>query len=111
MTQLTGFKTDRIGSYIEHDPDATLDYTMDWSDWLSSGDPLDTVIWRVSTITGDPAPMTLGSNTTNTITGVSTVLVSGGSAGNVYTLTCRITTDNGLIDERFFRLFAKNRTL
>ena len=111
MTQLTGFRTDRIGSFIEKDPDATLDYTMDWSDWLSSGDPLDQVVWTVSTITGDPRPMTLGSNTTNTNTGVSTVLVSNGSAGNVYTLTCRVTTDNGLIDERFFRLFVKNRTL
>ena len=110
MTTITGFRTDRLGSFIEKDPDARLDYTMDWSDWLSASDALQTVVWRTSTIAGDPAPLTLGSNTTNTGTGITTVLVSGGSAGNTYTVTCKITTSGALIDERYFRIIAKNRT-
>jgi hypothetical protein len=109
MTTTTGFRTDRLGSYIEKDPDARLDYTIDWSDWVSN-DTLQTAVWRTSTITGDPAPLTLVSNVTNTGQGVSTVLITGGSAGNTYTVTCKVTTTNALIDERYFRIIAKNRT-
>lgn len=111
MTQLTGFRQDKLGAYIEKDPEATLDYTMDWSDWLASGDPLVDSTWTTSTITGDADPIVLGTVTTSPITGQSTVIVSGGTAGNAYTLTCQIETDNGLVDERYFRLFVKNRTL
>jgi len=110
MTQLTGFKTDRIGSYIEKDPQAKLDYTMDWSDWLPSGDPLQSAEWRVSTVTNDTANVIIHSNTTSGITGLSTAIISGGSAGNTYTVTCRITTTNGLIDERYFRLSVRDRS-
>lgn len=111
MTQLTGFKTDRQGAYIEKDPDATLDYSIDWSDWLSQGDSLQTSTWTISTIAGDTAPVTQESTAINTITSTATIVVSGGGANNIYKLTNRITTDNGLVDERYFRLFVKNKTL
>lgn len=111
MTQLTGFRTDRSGAYIEKDPDAVLDYSMDWSDWLSAGDALTTATWTVSTISGDTSPMAVDSSSINTLTGIATAIVSGGTANNTYTLKCHITTDNGLVDERTFRLLVKNRSL
>jgi hypothetical protein len=111
MTQLTGFRSDRQGAYIEKDPDATLDYSMDWSDWLSAGDNIATATWSVSTITGDADPVTVDSSSTNTLTGIATAIVSGGTVNNTYTLKCHVTTDNGLIDERTFRLLVKNRSL
>ena len=114
MTQITGYRTDKTGSYIEKDPQAKLDFTMDWSDWLASGDPLRTVVWRASAATtyvGTPgANLTIHSNTTSTINGTTTAIISGGSAGNTYTVTCNITTDNGLIDERFFRIQVRDRS-
>jgi hypothetical protein len=30
MATLTGFKTDRVGAYIEKDPYAQLDYSLDF---------------------------------------------------------------------------------
>ena len=110
MTQLTGFRTDRIGSYIEKDPQARLDYSMDWSDWLASGDPIQVAQWSVSTVTSDTANVVIHSNTTSGVTGISTAIISGGSAGNIYTVTCKITTTNGLIDERYFRLSVQDRS-
>ena len=111
MTQLTGFRTDRLGAFIDKDPDATLDYSMDWSDWLAQGDALATQEWRVSTIAGDASPMSVTSSSLNGVTATTTAIVTGGTAGNTYTLTCKVTTDGGLTDERYFRIIAKNRSL
>jgi hypothetical protein len=111
MTTITGFKADQYGAYIEKDPQANLDYSVDWSDWLAQGDNLRTSSWTISTVSGDGSPLTQTANTTNTNTSTSTIYVSGGSAGNTYTVTNHITTDNGLVDERYFRIRVKNRSL
>jgi len=111
MTIITGFKADQYGAYIEKDPDATLDYSVDWTDWLAQGDSLQTSVWTVSTVTSDYRPLLQNSNTVNTVTSVGTVFISNGSAGNTYTLTNRVTTDSGLTDERYFRMRIKNRSL
>lgn len=111
MSNITGFRTDRSGAWIEHDPDSRLDYSLDWSEWLSSGDNLATSTWTASTITGDAAPIVINSQNTNTSTGISTAVISGGTAGRIYTIKNRITTGSGLIDERTFRLVVKNRSL
>lgn len=111
MSNITGFRTDRSGAYIEHDPDSRLDYSLDWSEWLSSGDTLSASTWTVSTITGDSAPITVESVNTNSNTGITTAILSGGTAGNIYTVKCRITTGSGLIDERTFRLVVRDRSL
>lgn len=111
MTTITGFKADQYGAYIEKDPDAILDYSIDWTDWLAQGDSLQTSVWTVSTVTADYRPLVQNSNTVNTVTSVGTVFIGNGSAGNTYTLTNRITTDSGLTDERYFRMRIKNRSL
>ena len=111
MSNITGFRTDRSGAWIEHDPDSRLDYSLNWSEWLSGGDTLSTSSWTVSTITGDAAPLVIHSQNTNTVTGISTAVISGGTAGNIYTVKNRVTTGSGLIDERTFRLIVKNRSL
>ena len=69
------------------DPDATLDYEFDWSDWLTPiGDTIVSVQWVLS------AGLTLvnGSNTTTS----ATAFVSGGVDGDQETLTCRVTTNS-----------------
>lgn len=111
MSNITGFRTDRLGAWIEHDPDSRLDYSLDWSEWLSSGDTLSTSTWTVSTITGDTAPLDVESVNTNTQTGITTAIISGGTAGNTYTVKCAVETGSGLIDERTFRLIVRDRSL
>ena len=112
MTTISGYKTDRVGAYIEKDPDAKLDYTIDWSNWIVGGDTIANSHWIVSTIDSDPNPMS--EWTSNVLTAVdsrTTVYLQGGSVGNVYTITNRITTGNQLVEDRFFRIFVKQRTL
>lgn len=105
---LNGFRKDREGAYIVKDPQSTLDYSVDWSDWVSTGDDIITSVWTLSTITGDTAP--ISNEDTNLSSNVATVWISGGQLGKIYTVTNTITTDNGLIDERFFRLIIKNKS-
>jgi hypothetical protein len=74
------------------DPDATLDWVWDWNEWLDEGE----------TITNSQFFTTVGlvisqqANTSKT----ATVWLSGGTAGQVYQVTNRITTSTGRIDDR-----------
>ena len=43
MPSLTGFQEDRVGVYIEKDPYAVLDYTLDWTNWMPDGDTITSV--------------------------------------------------------------------
>jgi hypothetical protein len=109
MTQLTGFKSDHIGSYIVKDPESTLDYSINWEDWLDTGDTITGSNWTIETIAGDTDPV-LRTTDGFVGTGLTTIWVSGGTAGNNYRITNTITTDNGLTDERYFRVFVKDRS-
>ncbi|MCF6197632.1 MAG: hypothetical protein L3J50_13130 [Emcibacter sp.] len=81
------------------DPDAVLDYVIDWSvGYLLSTEQITASSWfilpqgAVDDLAIDTMPPV--------VSGVATVFVSGGIAGKSYQLTNRITTDQGRIDER-----------
>jgi len=85
-------------SYFLHDPDSgPLDYSVDFTSWLSSGDTVSTVSWSVS-----PSGPTLSSPSLSGA--VATTKVTGGTLGDVYRLTARATSANGLIDDRSMEL-------
>ena len=109
MATLTGYLRDSKGIYIDKDPSAVLDYTLDWSEYTQAGDSVSTATWTTSVISGDAAPLTIGVASVNN--DKATVLISGGTAGNIYTVTCAITTTENLVDRRNFRIVVKNRTL
>lgn len=72
---------------FKKDPNATLDYTFDWTDFLAPiGDTIASVTWVLST----GLTKVSQSNTTTT----ATAFVSGGTVGDTATLTCRITTNS-----------------
>ena len=73
------------------DPEAVLDYQVDWSDWLDD-DTIDTSEWTV------PAGLTEDSDS-NTYT-VAKVWLSGGTSGTTYAVENKITTADGRTDER-----------
>lgn len=75
------------------DPDASLDYRVDWEDWLNS-DTISSVAWTVG------SGLTQGTTTNTTL--VATIWLSGGTAGTDYEVTCRITTASGRVNDRTF---------
>lgn len=65
-------------------PSDILVYTIDWSDWLNSGDSIATSTWSLTSGV---------TKVTDTSTASTTVIkVSGGTNGTSYTLTNTVTT-------------------
>lgn len=82
------------------DPDAILDYVIDWSTWLDS-DTISTSVWVVpSGITEDS-----DSNTTTT----ATIWLSGGTLGTSYSVVNRITTAAGRTDDRTITITIREK--
>lgn len=82
------------------DPVAVLDYQVDWTAWLASGE----------TITGTPTIEAAGltvnpnSNSTQVSSGKVTFWLGGGVAERFYNVSCQITTSAGRTDRRTFSL-------
>jgi hypothetical protein len=94
MTRTFGLRID--GYYApDKDPDAVLDYSIDWSEWLAD-DTIDTSEWTV------PEGIT-GGATSKTDTAV-TIWLSGGTAGQTYTIRNRITTAGGRTNDQTFKI-------
>lgn len=74
------------------DSSAVLDYSIDWSAWLGT-DTIATSTWTDAT-----AGITVNSNSFTTT--ATKVWLSGGTAGQQYRLTNRITTAGGRTDDR-----------
>lgn len=83
------------------DPDATLDYGVDWSDWLAQGE----------TITGSVWTLTAGITKYNESYGTTatTVWLQGGVSGTTYRATNHITTSEGRQDDRTLTIKVKDR--
>lgn len=84
------------------DPDAKLDYSVDWTDWLNGVDVIDTSTWAIT-----PTGPTLSAPThddTGTI-----VWVDGCTVDTTYRLTNSIVTDDGREDDRTITLHCEQR--
>lgn len=85
----------------QKDPDAVLDYRWDWSPWLADGE----------TITASqvivPSGITANSNSNDTTS--ATVWLAGGSVGETYSVTNRITTSESRIDDRTMHIAVLQR--
>ena len=91
-----------MATTYKKDPNATLDYLFDWSAWLTDiSDTITSVDWVLS----DGLTEVSSSNTT---TG-ATIFVSGGTLDEIETVTCRITTAGGRIDDRTVNLKMVSR--
>jgi hypothetical protein len=109
MPDVSGYKKDVFGSYIDKDPAAILDYTVDWSEWLPLGATILDSTFAVSTIPGDTQPLSVVTD--SVVGGQCIVELSGGTAGNIYTVTNTIETSDGQTDRRRFRIRAVERFL
>jgi len=87
------------------DPDAVLDYSVDWGAEYLSGDILATSEWSV--IPDEPGGVSVaGSNFDDK---VATVKAAGGLAGRVYQLINHVVLASGLIDSRSIVLRVEKR--
>ena len=87
------------------DPDARVDFSIDWSDWLGS----DTISASSWTYSGPSSPSGMVEESESNSTTATTVEVSGGTANRDYYATNRITTAAGLTDERTILIRVRNR--
>jgi hypothetical protein len=110
MSTITGYRQDQQGSWIAKDPEAQLVYTMDWSEWLATGQTVTAVNYTENSRVNDTAPLVIESEG---VTGAGTKTyaeISGGAVGKIYTVTAEITTDDGAVDRRSFRIKVENRS-
>ena len=110
QTNRSGFNQTNYGLEIEKDVEAQLTYTFDWSEWLEAGDTVADVEYSAAARRNDPTPIELTSSgiadsSTNTY-----VEISGGQVDKTYVVTVKVTTANGLIDRRNFKVIVTNRS-
>jgi len=109
MTTSSGFRQDVKGSWIPKDPDAQLVYSLDWAtEWLPQGASIVNVSHTITPVT-TPA-LTIVSQGVQS-GGVTYVELSGGSAGEIYTIETTATLDDGAVDSRRFRIKCEDRYL
>lgn len=83
------------------DPDDILDYSFDWTAWVATNETISTSTWILS-------PGIVQNSATNT-TLIATVWLSGGTAGNPYSVTNRITTNQGRTVDRTMTIRVTNK--
>lgn len=104
----TGFNQTNTGLEIDKDVEAQLTYSFDWAEWLEGSDSIATAEYSVNARRNDPTPIVIESEgTSGTITYVE---LSGGQVEKTYIVTCKLTTTNGLVDRRNFRLKVIERS-
>lgn len=86
-------------SYVK-DPDAVLDYQVDWSAWLD-GDTITTSEWIV--------PDGIVKDSDSHTDTAATIWLSGGTLNTTYLVTNRITTAAGRTDDRTIRITIRDR--
>lgn len=89
-------------STFTKDPEAVLDYYIDWSDWLDE-DVISTSEWTV------PAGITSVDGKEAATDTITTLWLSGGTAGTAYQLVNHIVTDDGREEDRTLIIVVKER--
>ena len=100
----SGFQATNTGLTIDKDPSAQLTYTLDWVNWLEDADTVASAVWSAAARRNDPTPITVvssGITDSNTDTYIE---LSGGQVDKTYIVTCKVTTTDGLVDRRNFRV-------
>ena len=114
MANLTGFKRDNKGLYIEKAAGANIKYGVDFTDYLTTGDAISSASVAIESISGDSSPLAMPTGAGTDIV-ISNALVNirlnGGSAGNIYNVDVTIVTSNGDTDIRRFRIAITDKHL
>lgn len=85
---------------FQKDPSATLDYTLNWKEWLGD-DRISSVVWTV------PAGIA-NAGVANSPT-TTTIFLSGGTSGTSYSVYVTVTTTQGRIEKRTIKINVLER--
>jgi hypothetical protein len=88
------------------DPDEVLDYTIDWTDRLSS-ETITLSTWTITCEDEDSPDLTEDSNAISTV--YTVIWLSGGTLGLTYLLTNHITTSAGREMDQTVKLKLKTK--
>jgi hypothetical protein len=89
-----------MASTFVKDPDAVLDYQVNWAAWLGA-DTISTSDWSAA------AGITVDSESETTT--AATVWLSGGTAGEEYAVRNRIVTAAGRTDDRTLTIVVEEK--
>ena len=89
-----------MSSTYTKDPDAVLDYMVDWEQWLD-GDTISTSTWTV------PSGITKDSDSKTDTT--ATVWLSGGTLNDDYEVVNRIVTAGGRTEDRTLTIRVRTK--
>lgn len=92
-------------SLLLKDPDAILDYAIDWGAEYLNGDVIDQSSWSVEPI--EPGGANVIASAFDFLT--ATVQTGGGRAGHLYRLTNRVVMASGREDRRSIVLRVERR--
>lgn len=99
---------------FKKDPQAVLDYGIDWGadgrGWLPEGDTISASSWTITGKDGaelGAGPLVQDSDTHDAST--TTVWLSGGTVGETYDVTNHITTAAGRQDDRTIRITVQEQ--
>ena len=112
MANLTGFRRDLKGAFIEKAAGANIKYGVDWTDYLTTGDAISSASVAIETISGDSSALALptDASTDVTITGaLVNIRLNAGTDGNVYNVRVKVVTSQGNTDARHFRIVVGDK--
>ena len=90
MTATTGFQRDNEGYFVKKDPQAVLDYTVDYTNFLQTGDSI-----ASQTTTADTG-LTVDSSSIIGSSKKITMNLSGGTVNTTYEVKLTAVTANSL---------------
>lgn len=90
-------------NHFKKSPLSYLDYTVDWEDWLDTGETISSVVWTVQT------GLTYSSDDDTNTTTSATCWISGGTVGTKYSLVCKIVTSDGRTAARTIYVTVEDR--
>lgn len=90
-----------VNSVFLKDPDAELDFEVDWADWLATGETISSVAWDV--------PAGIAHTTDSKSSTAATIWLSSGTPGNTYSIGCQITTSSTRSPERTIQIVVVER--
>lgn len=88
-------------SWPSKDPNEVLDYGIDWSPRMTPGETITVSTWQV--------PDGLTASTQSYGADNTTIWLSGGAEGEIYTLLNRITTSQGRIYDQSVKIKVKSK--